>query len=52
MIRDRVAATANLLRLHTAGFEGFIFTAGPMIEGRTVSIGDLVVLWSIGVLVN
>ncbi|ROP35738.1 UbiA family prenyltransferase [Saccharothrix texasensis] len=52
MIRDRVAATANLLRLHTAGFEGFIFTAGPMLANMPARLGDLAVLWLLGVLVN
>jgi 4-hydroxybenzoate polyprenyltransferase len=50
--RDRVAATAHLLRLHTAGFEGFVFTAGPILAGTVVRLGDLAVLWLLGVLVN
>lgn len=52
MIRDHIAATANLLRLHTAGFEGFLFTIGPMLGGHAVEHGDLAVLWLLGVLIN
>ncbi|MFD8495896.1 UbiA family prenyltransferase [Amycolatopsis sp. NPDC059657] len=52
MIRDRVAVTVNLLRLHTAGFEGFVFAAGPMLEGVPVPPARLGTLWLLGAMIN
>lgn len=42
----------RLLRLHTAGFLGFVFLMGPMLAGATISIIQGLTLWSIGVLLN
>ncbi|MGW0557255.1 UbiA family prenyltransferase [Streptomyces sp. NPDC002926] len=47
-----LAGLANLLRMHTAGFEGLVFTIGPLLTNRSATAGDLVCLWWIGVVVN
>jgi 4-hydroxybenzoate polyprenyltransferase len=47
-----IAATLNLLRLHTAGFEGFVFTAGPLLNGSPGTLGDYAILWLLGILVT
>lgn len=52
MGRDQVAATVNLLRLHTAGFEGLVFAVGPMLQAGSLSSLDLATFWLLGVLIN
>jgi len=42
----------SLLRIHTAGFEGLIFLAGPLLTGRAFPLGDAALLWTLGVLIN
>ena len=47
-----LAGTANLVRLHTAGFEGLIFVIGPLLTGWHATAAGMMCLWWIGVLVN
>jgi 4-hydroxybenzoate polyprenyltransferase len=51
-MRDLVAGIANLTRIHTAGFEAFVFTVGPALAGWRGSGWGLASLWLIAVLVN
>jgi 4-hydroxybenzoate polyprenyltransferase len=49
-VRDLVAGHLNLLRLHTAGFEGLVFVLGPLISHHAPA--GLVAYWFTGVLIN
>ncbi|MGI8335196.1 UbiA family prenyltransferase [Actinomadura scrupuli] len=49
-MKDLVAGHLNLLRLHTAGFEGLAFVLGPLMSHRASP--GLVGYWFAGVLIN
>jgi len=51
-VRETVASIANLLRIHTAGFEGLVFILGPLLGGWRGSFWAFVSLLSLGVLIN
>jgi 4-hydroxybenzoate polyprenyltransferase len=51
-MRDSIAGITNLLRLHTAGFEGLVFVLGPLSAGWEGSPSQFALLWLIGVLNN
>lgn len=42
----------SLLRIHTAGFEGLVFVAGPLLAGDQLPLLEAVHLWTLGVLIN
>ncbi|HUY51013.1 MAG TPA: UbiA family prenyltransferase [Streptosporangiaceae bacterium] len=46
------AGVANLVRIHTAGFEGLVFTIGPILTGWPGSFWGFASLWLIGILIN
>lgn len=45
-------AMANLLRLHTAGWEVFVFLLGPLVVGDLDDIGTITTLAVLGVLIS
>jgi 4-hydroxybenzoate polyprenyltransferase len=51
-VRETIADVANLLRLHAAGFEGFVFLIGPLAGGWPGHTHEFAVLWLLGVLAN
>lgn len=49
---NHICDILSLLRIHTAGFEGFIFLLGPMLAESSVPLPTGLLLWTLGVLIN
>jgi 4-hydroxybenzoate polyprenyltransferase len=48
----RLRDVLSLLRIQTAGFEGFLFLVGPLLTGNDLPLSDAALLWTLGALSN